>query len=128
MQLGVKCTITAEFIQKISGEKLTVDNEIGVEYNEDSEEYESLCNRYESIIGFDRNKNKEKFDKEILNLLSVDVSNRMKNKINNIVRTYELSLTDKGFRGWIEFGGYILNPLDFSAVKFTNFRTHIFKQ
>lgn len=44
--------MTAEFIQKTSGEKLTVDNEIGMEYNEDSEEYESLCNRYESIIGF----------------------------------------------------------------------------
>lgn len=29
--------MTAEFIQKTSGEKLTVDNEIGVEYNEDSE-------------------------------------------------------------------------------------------
>lgn len=77
--------MTAEFIQKVSGEKLTVDNEIGMEYNEDSEEYENLCNRYESIIGFDRNKNKEKFDKEILNLLSKDVSNRTKDKIDNIV-------------------------------------------
>lgn len=28
--------MTAGFIQKTSGEKLTVDNEIGVEYNEDS--------------------------------------------------------------------------------------------
>ena len=54
--------MTAEFIQKTSGEKLTVDNEIGVEYNEDSEEYESLCDRYESIIGFSRPENKEKFD------------------------------------------------------------------
>lgn len=120
--------MTAEFIQKTSGEKLTVDNEIGVEYNEDSEEYENLCNRYESIIGFDRNKNKEKFDKEILNLLSKDVSNRTKDKIDNIVSTYKMLLTDRSFRGWIEFGGYILNPLDFSAIKFTNFRTHIFKQ
>ena len=42
--------MTAEFIQKTSGEKLTVDNEIGVEYNEDSEEYESLFDRYERII------------------------------------------------------------------------------
>lgn len=120
--------MTAEFIQKISGEKLTVDNEIGVEYNEDSEEYESLCNRYESIIGFDRNKNKDKFDKEILNLLSKDVSNRTNDKIKYIVGVYKQSLEDRDFRGWIEFGGYILNPLDFSAVKFTNFRTHIFKQ
>lgn len=120
--------MTAEFVQKTSGEKLTVDNEIGVEYNEDSEEYESLCNRYESIIGFDRNKNKEKFDKEILNLLSKDVSSRTKDKIDNIVSTYKRSVTDRGFRGWIEFGGYILNPLDFSAIKFTNFSTHIFKQ
>lgn len=101
--------MTAEFIQKVSGEKLTVDNEISVEYNEDSEEYESLCNRYESIVGFDRNKNKDKFDKELLNIICKDV-------------------TDRDFRGWIEFGGYILNPLDFSAVKFANFRTHIFKQ
>ena len=52
--------MTAEFIQKVSGEKLTVDNEIGMEYNEDSEEYENLCNRYESIIGFDRNKKQRK--------------------------------------------------------------------
>lgn len=120
--------MTAEFIQKVSGEKLTVDNVIGMEYNEDSEEYESLCNRYESVIGFNRNKNKEKFDKEILNLLSKDVSNRTKDKIDNIVAVYKKSLTDRDFRGWIEFGGYILNPLDFSAVKFANFRTHIFKR
>lgn len=52
--------MTAEFIQKVSGEKLTVDNVIGMEYNEDSEEYESLCNRYESIIGFNRNKKQRK--------------------------------------------------------------------
>lgn len=120
--------MTAEFIQKVSGQKLTVDNEIGVEYNEDSEECENLCNRYESIIGFERNKNKEKFDKEILNLLSKDVSNRTKDKIDNIVDVYKKSLTDRDFRGWIEFGGYILNPLDFSAVKFANFRTYIFKR
>lgn len=120
--------MTAEFTQKVSGEKLTVDNEIGMEYNEDSEEYENLYNRYESIIGFDRNKNKEKFDKEILNLLSKDVSNRTKDKIDNIVAVYKKSLTDRDFRGWLEFGGYILNPLDFSAVKFANFRTHIFKR
>lgn len=66
MQLGVQCRMTAEFIQKVSGEKLTVDNEIGVEYNEDSEEYESLCDRYESIIGFDRNKTKKSLIKKFL--------------------------------------------------------------
>lgn len=120
--------MTAEFIQKVSGEKLTVDNEIGVEYNEDSEEYESLCNRYESIIGFDRNKNKDKFDKELLNIICKDVTDRTKKIMDKIVDVYKKSLTDRDFRGWIEFGGYILNPLDFSAVKFTNFRTHIFKQ
>ena len=128
MQLGVKCKMTAEFIQKVSGQKLTVDNEIGVEYNEDSEEYESLCDRYESIIGFDRNKNKDKFDKELLNIICKDVTDRTKKITDKIVDVYKKSLTDRDFRGWIEFGGYILNPLDFSAVKFTNFRTHIFKQ
>lgn len=128
MQLGVKCKMTAEFIQKVSGEKLTVDNEISVEYNEDSEEYESLCNRYESIVGFDRNKNKDKFDKELLNIICKDVTDRTKKIMDKIIDVYKKSLTDRDFRGWIEFGGYILNPLDFSAVKFTNFRTHIFKQ
>ena len=128
MQLGVKCKITAEFIQKVSGEKLTVDNEIGMEYNEDSEEYESLCNRYESIIGFNRNKNKDKFDKELLNIICKDVTDRTKKIMDKIIDVYKKSLTDRDFRGWIEFGGYILNPLDFSAVKFTNFRTQIFKR
>ena len=120
--------MTAEFIQKVSGEKLTVDNEIGMEYNEDSEEYESLCNRYESFIGFERNKNKDKFDKELLNIICKDVTDRTKKIMDKIVDVYKKSLTDRDFRGWIEFGGYILNPLDFSAVKFTNFRTQIFKR
>ena len=120
--------MTAEFIQKVSGQKLTVDNEIGVEYNEDSEEYESLCNRYEGIAGFDRNKNKDKFDKELLNIICKDVTDRTKKIMGKIVDVYKKSLTDRDFMGWIEFGGYILNPLDFSAVKFTNFSTHIFKQ
>ena len=128
MQLGVKCKMTAEFIQKVSGQKLTVDNEIGMEYNENSEEYESLCNRYESIIGFERNKNKDKFDKELLNIICKDVTDRTKKIMDKIIDVYKKSLTDRDFRGWIEFGGYILNPLDFSAVKFTNFRTQIFKQ
>ena len=120
--------MTAEFIQKVSGQKLTVDNEIGVEYNENSEEYESLCNRYEGIVGFDRNKNKDKFNKELLNIICKDVTDRTKKIMDKIVDVYKKSLTDRDFRGWIEFGGYILNPLDFSAVKFTNFSTHIFKQ
>lgn len=120
--------MTAEFIQKTSGEKLTVDNEISREYNEDSEEYESLCNRYESIIGFERDKNKEKFDKELLDLLREDLSKKSKETLQNILDEYKKSIVDKRYIGWIEFGGYILNPLDFSAVKFTAFKTHIFKR
>lgn len=91
--------MTAEFIQKVSGQKLTVDNEIGVEYNEDSEEYESLCDRYESIIGFDRNKNKDKFDKELLNIICKDVTDRTKKITDKIVDVYKKSLTDRDFRG-----------------------------
>lgn len=120
--------MTAEFVQKISGEKLTVDNEIGKEYNEDSEEYKSLCNRYESVIGFKRDKNEEKFDKELLELLEEDLSKKSKEMLQNLIDEYKKSIVDKRYIGWIEFGGYVLNPLDFSAVKFTNFRTHIFKR
>ena len=118
----------AIFVQKISGEKLVVDNNFGIEYNEDSEEYKELCKWYESNIGFDRNKNKEKFDRELLTLLSTDVKHEGEQKIDKLTNIYKKFLEDKEMTGWIEFGGYIINPSDFSAIRFADFNVQIFKQ
>ena len=128
MQLGIRCTMKAIFVQKISGEKLVVDNNFGIEYNEDSEEYKELCKRYENNIGFDRNKNKEKFDRELLTLLSADVKQEGEQKIDKLTNIYKKFLEDKDMTGWIEFGGYIINPSDFSAIRFADFNVQIFKQ
>lgn len=128
MQLIVKGEIGAIFIQKISGEKLSIDTEITKEYNEDSEEYIDLCRRFESVIGFERDIDKVKFDKELLTYLSSDVSKTIKGMVNHITDVYKKSMIDKTFVGWIEFGGYILNPLDFSAIKFDKFDVNISKK
>lgn len=43
MKLKVECKLTGIFVQRKSGVKLLVDNVVSKEYNEDSPEYQELC-------------------------------------------------------------------------------------
>lgn len=128
MKLKADCYLRGKFIQKKSGKEILIDKAIKLEYNEDSEEYKSLCEQYMNIIGFTREIDKDKFDREMLKILAEQSKRNMKNSFEKIVRTFkEVWIANGQMGGFVEFGGYLINANDFSAVQLDEIKTNISK-
>ena len=70
MQISFKLTMSMTLYHANTMKELRIDNEIEQSYNEDSQEYKDLCKEYTEVIGFERELDKDKFDKELLNELA----------------------------------------------------------
>ena len=127
MKLKVECKLTGIFVQRKSGVKLVVDNSIKQEYNEDSPEYKELCNTWRNTIGFDRDENEDRFDRQLLMLLSEQAKQELGERVDKIVSTFKLVWLHPKTPAHVEFGGYLLNPKDFSAIRISEIKTDISK-
>ena len=127
MKLKVECKLTGIFVQRKSGAKLVVDNAIKQEYNEDSPEYKELCNTWRNTIGFDRESDKDNFDKMLLMLIAEQAKQELGERVDKIVSTFKLVWLHPNTPAHVEFGGYLLNPKDFSAIRISEIKTDISK-
>lgn len=127
MKLKVECKLTGTFVQRKSGVKLLVDNVVSKEYNEDSPEYEELCELWRNTIGFDREVDKDNFDKQLLTLIAEQAKRTLKTSVEKIVKTFKCVWIDARTPSFVEFGGYLLNPKDFSAIRISEIKTDISK-
>lgn len=127
MKLKVECKLTGTFVQRKSGVKLLVDNVVSKEYNEDSPEYEELCELWRNTIGFDREVDKDNFDKQLLTLIAEQAKQTLKTSVEKIVKTFKCVWIDARTPSFVEFGGYLLNPKDFSAIRISEIKTDISK-
>lgn len=127
MKLKVECRLTGIFVQRKSGVKLLVDNVVSKEYNEDSPEYEELCELWRNRIGFDREVDKDNFDKQLLTLIAEQAKQTLKTSVDKIVETFKLVWLYPKTPAHVEFGGYLLNPKDFSAIRISEIKTDISK-
>jgi hypothetical protein len=110
-------------------EKLTIDRVIHGEYNEESEEYKLICNKYETKFGFMRDEDKTSFDEMLLTELVKQAKQTMKDSVNEIVQVIKRCyLEDEKVTAVIEFGGYIINPKQFCAVEIGEYKTNISKE
>ena len=123
MNITITVDVNVTFYHKLTMEKIVIDKIIKEKYNEDSEEYLNLCRAYESELGFEREENKEKFDKAVSELLCKRLegewSDRL-SKITDVVRTSFLDSSDH-VTGCVELCGCILNPKDFCAMSVNRF-------
>lgn len=118
MQVSFKISLSMELLHKMTMQKLVINEDIERVYDEDSEEYTELCNDYCKMIGFSREEDKDRFDKELMLLLAKDGKQASEEKIKTIIDVAKSTFMYKEeVYSVIMFGGYIINPKDFCAIK-----------
>lgn len=118
MQVSFKVSLSMELLHKLTMQKLVINEDVERVYDEDSEEYTELCNDYCNVIGFDREEDKDRFDKELMMLLARNSKQASEEKIKTIIDVAKRTFMYKEeVYSVIMFGGYIINPKDFCAIK-----------
>lgn len=126
MKLHIEVRIKATFYTKTELVPLKIDKTIAREFDEDSEEYKQLCFDNKAYIGFDREEDADKFDKELLQILCQNIVSEWNEKLDRIQKVVKACYKD-GATAYIELAGYIINPNDFCAVEFENIEPKISK-
>lgn len=97
MELKIVVITEMSLIHRISGKEFVIDKKIEKVYNGDSAEYEELVEQYTEQIGFKREENEDKFDKELLKILSSIMKQETLNSVDEIIKTVK-SVIAKGQR------------------------------
>ena len=101
--------------------ELRIDKVIEQSYNEDSQEYKELCKEYTEVIGFERELDKDKFDKKLMEELvrqAKQLEMETAKQIENTVKQCYFH----GTTAYITFGGYMINPKEFCAIRIGDFK------
>lgn len=124
MKLSISAIVAATFVHK-SGESFNVDKVVREEYNKGSEEYEALAKVFEEATGVKQNETTEEAFNEQLGLYVADkICDTMKERIDHICKCAR-EIYCNADRGTIEFGGWLLNLKDFSAVAFEDTKINV---
>ena len=127
MQISFKLTMSMTLYHANTMKELRIDNEIEQSYNEDSQEYKDLCREYVNVIGFTRELDKDKFDKELLNELAKQAEQLEMETIKQIENTVKQCYL-QGTTAYITFGGYMINPKEFCAIRIDGFQAYFRKK
>ena len=127
MQISFKLTMSMTLYHANTMKELRIDNEIEQSYNEDSQEYKDLCKRYTELIGFERELDKDKFDKELLKELAKQAEQFEMEAVKQIEDTVKKCYLH-GTTAYIMFGGYMINPKEFCAIRIDGFRAQFSKK
>ena len=107
--------------------ELRIDKEIEQSYNEDSQEYKELCEVYKEIVGFARELDKDEFDKELLKELAKQAEQLEMETVEQIENTVKQCYL-QGTTAYILFGGYMINPKEFCAIRIGGFHAQFSKK
>lgn len=107
--------------------ELRIDKEIEQSYNEDSQEYKKLCEEYKEIVGFARELDKDGFDKELLKELAKQAEQLEMETVKKIEDTVKQCYF-QGTTAYILFGGYMINPKEFCAIRIGGFHAQFSKK
>lgn len=127
MQISFKLTMSMTLYHANTMKELRIDNEIEQSYNEDSQEYKDLCRKYVNVIGFTRELDKDKFDKELLNELAKQAEQFEMESVKQVEDTVKQCYL-KGTTAYITFGGYMINPKEFCAIRIDGFNAQFSKK
>lgn len=100
--------------------ELRIDKVIEQSYNEDSREYKELCKEYTNVIGFVRELDKTEFDKELMKELAKQAEQLEMETVKQIENTVKQCYL-QGTTAYISFGGYMINPKEFCAIRLDGF-------
>jgi dephospho-CoA kinase len=125
MKLSISVTVAATFVHK-SGESFKVDKVVREEYNKGSEEYETLVEVFEEATGVKQNETTEEvFNKQLGLFVADEIRRTMKERIDKIMQCTKDLYMEHATRCIAEFGGWMFNMKDFSAVAFEDTKVNI---
>lgn len=125
MKLSISVIVAATFVHK-SGEKFNVDNVVRQEYNEGSEEYEALAEGFEEATGVKQSETTEEvFNKQLGLFVADEIRKTLKERIDHICKCAKEVYLGRAEHGIVEFGGWILNMKEFSAVAFEDTKVNV---
>lgn len=128
MRLKVSIETDIELLH-ITGKQMVLQDNIVKEYDEFSEEYATICEEYESLIGYKRDEDKTKFDEELLKILSEDLKNEQLASIDKIMDVIKTVYKDpKKNSGYVQIQTAVVNVKDFSCIRIKNFDVRISKR
>lgn len=127
MTVSFKLTMSMVLYHAQTMKELRIDKEIKQSYNEDSQEYKELCKEYTEIIGFERELDKDEFDKELLKELAKQAEQLEMETVKQIENTVKQCYL-QGTTAYIMFGGYMINPKEFCAIRISGFHAQFSKK
>ena len=127
MQISFKLTMSMTLYHANTMKELRIDKEIEQSYDEDSQEYKDLCKEYTEVIGFERELDKDEFDKELLKELAKQAEQLEMETVKQIENTVKQCYL-QGTTAYIMFGGYMINPKEFCAISIGGFHAQFRKK
>ena len=128
MKLIVRVESELELIH-VSGQTFTIDDNVVKEYDENSDEYKTICKEYEKVIGFTRENNKDEFDKKLLKLVCDEMKQQQKSSIENCIDIVKQVYKNPNvMNGYIQMNGSVIKVKDFSMVRIKRFDARITKK
>lgn len=125
MKLSISVIVVATFVHK-SGESFKVDKVVREEYNKGSEEYETLVEVFEEATGVKQSETTEEvFNKQLGLFVADEIRRTMKERIDKIMQCTKDLYMEHATRCIAEFGGWMFNMKDFSAVAFEDTKVNI---
>lgn len=125
MKLSISVIVAATFVHK-SGESFKVDNVVREEYNQGSEEYETLAKGFEEATGVKESETPEEaFNKQLGLYVADEIRKTLKERIDHICKCAREIYLGNADHAIIEFGGWLLNMKDFSAVAFEDTKVNV---
>lgn len=127
MNIVIEVKLKMVAYHKLTMQKLNIDKVIKKEYNEDSEEYKTLVEKYEPLIGMKREENESVFDTKLAESVGKDAGEELIASVENIMNVFKKTTESDKTKGWIEFSGCVLNAKDFCAIQIDDYKVRVSK-
>ena len=125
MKLSISVIVAATFVHK-SGESFNVDKVVREEYNKGSEEYEALVEGFEEATGVKQSETTEEvFNKQLGLFVADEIRKTLKERIDKITQRTKTLYMGDATHCMVEFGGWMFNMKDFSAVAFEDTKVNV---
>lgn len=128
MKLVAKIESETELMH-ITGKQVILSDSITKEFDEFSEEYKMLCDEYKSLVGFEREENKDEFDKKLLMIIIADIKLEKQKAFDKILEVVnKIYQNPKKYDGYVQIQGAVIRVKDFSYFRIKKFDTRVYKR
>lgn len=127
MKIKLQVIASMTLYHKNTASPIDINNIIEKEIDDNSEEYQEICEELKSQIGFEREVNEDDFDKHVLSILSETAKKDCEEKIEKIMSAFQKSILNNA-KAYAEFGGCMINLSDFCMIMIKKFVVNISKK